>query len=198
MTPYQVGKAYIALKAHFTKDSYDVIRSNGRINYPRAKFEERKDRHRCEKMAINMRDDEIVKFFVANFSRKPDYSGLFDDQSETRYREWCGYIESLSYNYGNEVKSLLLDAKDSQMCYNDVFVGAEGQHPPVLNAYMGKQISIETFIILDRLNRFTDNITVDVVSEDTLRIARKYSPFLKVDLETYDNITRTVREQVFE
>src|SRR6185312_8144624 len=79
MTPYQVGKAYIALKAHFTKDSYDVIRSNGRINYPRAKFEERKDRHRCEKMAINMRDDEIVKFFVANFSRKPDYSGLFDD-----------------------------------------------------------------------------------------------------------------------
>jgi hypothetical protein len=197
MTPIQVCKAYLALKQHFTSDRYDVFKYRGRWSLSREAFDKRKDKGRCEKIARTMTDEEIVQMFVANFTRKADYSGLFDDQTETRYREWLGYNQALSYNFGNEVKSLLTVAQEDGICYNDVFFSSECQHPPVLMAYMGKQISIETFLILDRLNRFTEKLVSDVVTENILRTARKYDPFLKVDLETYDNITRRVREQVF-
>lgn len=199
MTPYQAAKAYMACKLHFQSEKYDIFKYRGRTNLTREAFEKRKDRYRLEKMARDMKDDEIVQFFVANFSRKPDYAGLFDDQSDTRFKQWEAYNQSLAYNFGNEVKKLFEDvvADNSQACYNDAFFSSDGQHPPVLLAYMGKQISIETFIILDRLNSFTEKMVGDVVTENILRTARKYGPFLKVDLEVYDSITQRIREDIF-
>jgi hypothetical protein len=197
MTPYQAAKAYMACKLHFQSEKYDIFKYRGRTSLSREAFEKRKDRYRLEKMARDMKDDEIVQYFVANFSRKPDYAGLFDDQSDTRFKQWESYNQSLSYNFGNEVKQLFEVAQEDGMCYNDVFFSSDGQHPPVLLAYMGKQISIETFIILDRLNSFTEKMVGDVVTEGILRTARKYGPFLKVDLEVYGNITQRIREQCF-
>lgn len=197
MTPFGAYKCYLACKSHFTTNSYDIIKYRGRVNVTRESFDKRKDKFRFEKMARNMNDQDIVHTFVANFSRKHDYSGLFDEQTETRFKEWQRYNQALSYNYGNEVKKLFEDAKDSQMCYNDIFFSSDGQHPPVLLAYMGKDISIETFIILDRLNSFTEKMVGDVVTEGILRTARKYDPFLKVDLEAYGNITQRIRDNVF-
>jgi hypothetical protein len=197
MTPFQCAKCYLALKMHFTTDRYDIFKYNGRVSLSREGFEKRKDRYRLEKMSRQKDDAEIVQFFVANFSRKHDYSGLFDDQSETRFKQWAAYQESLSYNFGNEVKKLFEDAQEDGMCYNDVFFSDEHQHPPVLTAYLGKEISIETFIILDRLNSFTAKMVGDVVTEGILRTARKYEPFFKVDLEVYGNITQKIREHVF-
>jgi hypothetical protein len=197
MTPFQCAKCYLALKMHFTTDRYDIFKYKGRVSLSHEGFEKRKDRYRLEKMSRKMDDAEIVQFFVANFSRKHDYSGLFDDQSETRFKQWAAYQESLSYNFGNEVKKLFEDAQEDGMCYNDVFFSDEHQHPPVLTAYLGKEISIETFIILDRLNSFTAKMVGDVVTEGILRTARKYEPFLKVDLEVYGNITQKIREHVF-
>jgi hypothetical protein len=197
MSPFQVAKCYLALKMHFTTDRYDVFKYKGRVSMSHEAFEKRKDKHRLEKMARNMNDSEIVQFFVANFCRKPDYSGLFDDQSETRFKKWAAYQESLSYNFGNEVKKLFEDAQEDGMCYNDVFFSDEQQHPPILTAYLGNSISIETFIILDRLNSFTEKMVGDVVTESILRTARKYGPFFKVELEAYGNITQRIRDIVF-
>lgn len=198
MTPFGCYRAYLAFKSHFTTKSYDIIKYRGRVSASRESFEKRKDKYRFEKMAKTLNDEEIVMTFVANFTRKADYSGLFDPQTDARYTEYQKYIQSLSYNYGNELKKLFEHAKDSQMCYNDVFFSSEGQHPPVLLAYMGGDISIETFCILDRLNSFTDKMVGDVVTEGILQTARKYDPFLKVDLEAYGTITQRVREHVFD
>ena len=197
MSPLQVCRAFLALKAHFTTDRYDVIKSKGRFSVTTKYFEGRKDRYRFEEMSKTMKDDEIISFFIANMTRKADYYSPLDAQSEQRYRDWQKHNQSLSYNFGNEVKTLFEVAHDDGICYNDVFFSSESQHPPVLTAFMGKDISIETFIILDRLNRFTEKLVSDVVTESILRTARKYDPFLKVDLDTYDNITQRVREQVY-
>jgi hypothetical protein len=198
MTPYQAAQTFMALKMHFTTDRYDIVKYRGRVKMTRENFENRKDKFRLEKLAKTMNDEEIVHYFVANFVSKSDYAGLFDDQSETRYKQWLAHKQSLSYNFGNEVKRLFRDAQEAGLCYNDVFVSSEQQHPPVLVAYLAKEISIETFIILDRLNSFTEKMVSDVVTEGILRTARKYDPFLKVDLENYGNITRRISESVFE
>jgi hypothetical protein len=197
MTPFGAYRCYLAMKSHFTTDSYDIVKYRGRVSAKLEAFEKRKDKYRFEKLARTTPDKEIVEMFVANFSSKPDYSGLFDDQSETRYKKWTAYQQALSYNFGNEVKVLLEDAKSSGLCYNDVFFSSEHQHPPVLLAYLGKTISVDTFVILDRLNSFVDKMVDDVVTRGILRTARKYDPFLNVDLEAYGNINKRVRESVF-
>lgn len=197
MTPFGAYKCYLAFKSHFTTDSYDIVKYGGRVSAKLETFEKRRDKFRFEKLARNTPDKEIVEMFIANFSSKPDYSGLFDDQTETRYKKWTAYQQALSYNFGNEVKVLLEDAKSSGLCYNDVFVSSEQQHPPVLLAYLGKTISVDTFVILDRLNSFVDKMVDDVVTQGILRTARKYDPFLKVDLEAYGNINERVRESSF-
>jgi hypothetical protein len=196
MTPFGAYRCYLAFKSHFTTDSYDIVKYRGRVSAKLETFEKRKDRYRFEKLAKNKSDKEIVETFVANFTSKPDYSGLYDDQTDTRYQKWLGYQQALSYNFGNEIKNVFEDVKKSGLCYNDVFFGT-GQHPPVLTAYLGKQISVDTFAILDRLNSFTEQMGDDIVTRDILRVARKYDPFLKVDMDVYGNITERVREQVF-
>lgn len=200
MTPFGAYCCYIAMRSHFTTDHYDVVKYRGGTSVKRSSFENRKDKFRFEKMARTLSDKEIVETFIANFTRKPTYSGPFDDQTETRYIEWQKYNQSLSYNYGNEVKKLFEEslADNPQMCYNGVFFSSEGVHPPVLLAYLAKDVSIETFVILDRLNSFTNKMVGDVVTEGILRTARKYDPLLKVDLETYDGITKRISKQFFD
>lgn len=198
MTPFDTYQCYLAMKAHFGRDSYDIFKYRGRVSASRESFEKRKDKYRFEKMATSMKDKEIVNFFLANFVQKQDYSGLFDDQSETRYKQWLTRQGSLSYMFGNEVKTLFVGAYESGLCYNDVFFDSDSQHPPVLVEYLGKTISVDTFVILDRINSFTHKMVDDVVTEGVLRTARKYSPFLKVDLEHYGNIIARTREQVFD
>lgn len=197
MTPFGAYRCYLACKSHFTTDSYDIIKYRGRVSAKLETFEKRKDRYRFEKLAKSSSDTEIFQTFVANFVSKPDYSGLFDDQTETRYKKWVAYQQALSYNFGNEVKNLLEDAKSSGLCYNDVFFSSEQQHPPVLTAYLGKSISVDTLVILDRLNSFTDKMVDDVVTKDILRTARKYDPFLKVDLEVYGKLNERIRSDIF-
>jgi hypothetical protein len=195
MTPFGAYRCYLAMKSHFTTDRYDIIKYRGRTDAKQGAFEKRRDRYRFESMANNLTDKQIVETFIANFTRYPRYSGPFDDQTEKRYNDWLKHNQALTYNFGNEVKNLF--EENSQLCYNDVFFSGDGQHPPVLTAYLGQGISIETFVILDRLNSFTQQMVGDVVTEGILRTARKYDPFLQVDLETYDGITQRIREQVF-
>lgn len=197
MTPFGAYKCYLAFKSHFTTDSYDIVKYRGRVRAKLEAFEKRKDRHRFEKMARTNTDREIIDTFIANFASKPDYSGLWDDQTETRYMKWVAYQQALSYNFGNELKTLLEDAKRSGLCYNDVFFSSEQQHPPVLIAYLGKTLSVDSFVILDRLNSFTDKMVDDVVTKDILRTARKYDPFLQVDLEVYGKLNERIRSDIF-
>lgn len=196
MTPFQAARTFLAIKMHFTTDSYDAIKYQGKVKMTREAFEKRKDKYRLEKLARNMTDEEIVNFFVANFTQKLSYSGLWDDQSEARYKEWKKYRTGLMYNFKGEVKRMYEYAIENGMTFEQVFENPHG-HPLVLLAYMGKEISLDTFVILDRLYNFVGKLDDNVVTRDLIRLSKKYSPFLRVDLDTYGNAARTIREQSF-
>jgi len=55
--------------------------------------------------------------------------------------------------------------------------------------YLGKHISIETLVILNKINNYTnklDNVLKDdIIWPDVSRIVKKYTPFLKIDKEKY-------------
>ena len=60
MLPFDCYKTYVAMKSHFTKDSYDYQRYGNRL--PRLKvtsFYKRRDRFFFEKMSRDFPDKEI-------------------------------------------------------------------------------------------------------------------------------------------
>ena len=57
-----------------------------------------------------------------------------------------------------------------------------------------RSISIETLVILNKLNNFTDQLDQDLKDDlvwpDTSRIIKKYSPFLEIKKDKYNEIYR--------
>ena len=55
--------------------------------------------------------------------------------------------------------------------------------------YLGKHISMENLVILNKINNYTDRLDNvlkdDIIWPDVSRIVKKYTPFLKIDKEKY-------------
>ena len=49
---------------------------------------------------------------------------------------------------------------------------------------LGKQVTIETVVILNRLLNFIDDYSDDMILGDTCLLVSKYSPFVKKDTKT--------------
>ena len=66
MSGYQACVLYRALKLHFTTD-YDFNKYKGKVKYTKAQFDKNKHKFVYEKLAKKYSDEELKKFFVANF-----------------------------------------------------------------------------------------------------------------------------------
>ena len=66
MTAFESYKMYVALKLHFTTDSYDYFKFNGKTRVTETNFEKRKDRYFFKKLTNRKKDDEILPYFVSN------------------------------------------------------------------------------------------------------------------------------------
>jgi len=93
-------KTYLAIKNHF-KTSYDYFKYNGRVKVTNESFLKRRDKYFFAKLERRYKKNELVYFFVANFMKDEGmWSGsLVGNESESVYKEWLKYAESLKYNF---------------------------------------------------------------------------------------------------
>jgi hypothetical protein len=184
MTEFQAYKMYLALRAHFQTEDYDVIKSQGRIRASEKSFVGSGKAFSFRRLTKLYKDDEICDFMVANFITGDRWGGVFDADASRTYGDWKRRVESLRYQFGQDLDRLLL--------LGDLFSYNQGEHPIIVREYLGGRISIETLVILDRLTGFVDRF--DAQGVDTLmwpdisRTIRKYRPFLRVELEQYQKI----------
>ena len=194
MDEYSVYKMYLALRLHFTTDNYDVILQKGRVRASRQAYAKRKDLFSIRKIAKSYSDEEVANFLVANFVSGDRWGGMFDLEAGQRYKEWKKRVESLSYNFEQELDNIVNDLEESNLKIKDIFTVSKGQHPYIIKAFLRNTISIETLVILERLNKFTERfdreISDTVVWPDVSRLIKKYKPFLLIDMEKYDAIFR--------
>ena len=194
MDEYSVYKMYLALRLHFTTDNYDVILQKGRVRASRQAYAKRKDLFSIRKIAKSYSDEEVANFLVANFVSGDRWGGMFDLEAGQRYKEWKKRVESLSYNFEQELDNIVNDLEESNLKIKDIFTVSKGQHPYIIKAFLRNTISIETLVILERLNKFTERFDRDisdtVVWPDVSRLIKKYKPFLLIDMEKYDAIFR--------
>ena len=194
MDEYSVYKMYLALRLHFTTDNYDVILQKGRVRASRQAYAKRKDLFSIRKIAKSYSDEEVANFLVANFVSGDRWGGMFDLEAGQRYKEWKKRVESLSYNFEQELDNIVNDLEESNLKIEDISTVSKGQHPYIIKAFLRNTISIETLVILERLNKFTERFDLEisdtVVWPDVSRLIKKYKPFLLIDMEKYDAIFR--------
>lgn len=194
MTPFDVYRSYLALKLHFTTDKYDVIKQQGRVKASKQSFFKRKDLFAIKKISETLQDKEVVDFLIANFISGDRWGGIFDIESKQNYTEWKRRIESMSYTFDKEVL-LLYDQLDTiGLEFKDAFTVKVSEHPIIFKMYLKKTISIETLVILNKLNNFTEQLDIllkdDIMWPDVSRLIKKYSPFLNINKEKYESIVR--------
>lgn len=176
---YNLYIYYLAIKRHFTSESYDFFKYNGKVNANPTSFETRKD-----------------KFFFYTLSKKEDGRGMIlanvindpniwigeieSDKCREIYQDWNKRKQMLSYAFKEELNELDDD-------FNSNIIVTDGQHPKLLKEFTRRRIGVETVIIIDELAncfRYWDkHITDTIVYPSTKTFCRKMRPFIKYDIE---------------
>jgi len=194
MDEFSVYKMYIALKLHFTTDKYDVVKQRGKVKASRQAFAKRTDLFSIRKISKTYSDEEVANFLVANFVSGDRWGGMFDIDAGERYQLWKKKIESLSYNFSQDLDALIAEMEDKNLSLSEIFNVQSGQHPYIIKAFLRKTISIETLVILEKLNKYVEvfdkEITDTIVWPDISRMIKKYKPFLSIDTEKFNGIFR--------
>ena len=194
MNPFEVYKTYLALKNHFTKDSYDYFKYCGKSRASIDSFHKRKDRYFFERMSRQKTEEEIKSYFVANFVECDDSQSLWIGEiirnGETIYKDWLKKNQSLTYLFKTE--SEIFIRKDN---FEDLFDCKNGQHPELLKKYLQKALSLETLVILDVILNYSskfDKKLSDPVWETVGLKIKKYKPFLNIDESKFKQILKGI------
>lgn len=192
--PFDVYKNYLGLKNHFTKDTYDYHRYGGKSRASLDSFYKRRDRFFFEKLSRQKNDTEVVEFFVSNFVTCDDPQSLWIGEivrnGEQNYTDWKKRLQSLSYTFKSEIEEVFTD-KDF-----DAMFKIEGtKHPQIIKEHLGKNISLETFVILNKIIGFKENfdrkLTDPVWKFLSMRI-NKYNSFIHIDVFKFRKILKEI------
>lgn len=173
---YDAYIKYLALKKHFTSDTYDYHKYNGKVRASFDSFSSRNDAFYFAKLA---KHDDYENVLVANMVKNPNCWIRDIVEDDFVYNEWKKKIDSLGYKFKSDLKNLDDDYKSN-------FVSKGGQHPLIITLLLQQKIQLETFTILSHFAKIFDyweqNLLDKFVACDIIRTSRKYYPFLMLDV----------------
>ena len=181
---FDVYKTYLAVKLHFTTDTYDYYKYGGKVNTKLDTFTKRKDRYFFHKLSTRYAEDNILDFFVSNFlsDSKGWIGNLLQNDGKDVYLDFKKRKEAFAYHFKQDCGNIASDFSRRSILFDDGFIPASGQHPRVLRLLIQRKISYQTTIVLNHFLNFTKNwdkeITEKVVwPEISLKVTR-LKPFI--------------------
>lgn len=181
-----------ALKLHFTSDSYDYIKYNGKTNITKTTFSTRKDKYSFYRLSRKFGLTELKDYYVANFlvSDVQWVGDILGPDSEEIYKKWQKRIQSLTYTFENDIIKLL----DKVNVPNELLMVRKNEFPSLMQCAQQGDIAIETLIILDDIMNFfpmwQKEICDDIVWPNFKMKCQKYKAFLHYDKEKYKQILK--------
>jgi len=195
VTDFECFSTYIALKNHFSKKSYDYLKYQGKVTAKKESFLKRKDRFFFERLSRSKTKEQIIDYFVANFTESPDptkvWVGDLKTSGEANYNNWLKRRGSLESIFTEDLKKLL--EKEHLL---DTLVSDKNKHPRILKLLLKKEICLETFIILDDLLFFSKKLNDDDIIWKGIKLrADKYRAFFHYDKSIYVTIIKKCAQQ---
>jgi hypothetical protein len=195
MTAYEVFCLYHSLKLHFTQQSYDYFRYQGKSKVTIDSFEVRKDKWHFSKLSRKFTNkEECVSFLVANFleDEKVWIGSLLTEEADIIFKKRQKVIQSLSYTFENDCLKLFEHNENP----NGLLKVTNGEHPVLLKKTMRKEIEIETACILNMILNFLPNWQTKISDTIIWPIWQtkilKYAPFLPQDTVKYKLLLKKV------
>ena len=194
MTGYETFSLYQALKLHFTQESYDFFKYNGKTNVSVTTFENRKDKYHFYKLSRRLaQKEDMIDFIVANFVEDENawVGSLLLEDAEVNYRKHQKVIQSMSYNFESECRDLFdgLDDPNSILRVGD-------DYPTLLRKALRKEVTIETVCLLNNQMGFVpvwSKKIADTIHWPNYRLKLlKYAAFLPKDDVKYRLILKKV------
>jgi hypothetical protein len=189
MTGYEAFSIYNSLKLHFSSNSYDYFKYNGKSNISIEAFENRKDKYHFYKLSRQNEKEDYIEFLVSNFLIKDSlWAGdLLQEEAIIAYKLRMATIQSLGYKFQNDCQKL----KDSVSSPNELLI-TNGDYPKLLTMTLQKDIHLETLVIMNSIMNFLPmwdkKITDTIRYPEFSRKVKKYVPFLQFDKEKFKNI----------
>jgi len=194
---FNAYKTYIALKNHFTLDSYDYFRYKGKVNVKAQSFLKRKDKFFFEKIENKYKED-LIDFFVSNLvtDQSAWVGTMVGDKAERVFNEWKKKNQSLKYSFREDMVTIRDYMDKNDITFDNIFVCEDEQHPIILKLLISEEITIESFIILDRVLNFIRHINHflldDYIWIEYNKRVRKYSPFISIDKKEYHMVLKNI------
>ena len=181
---FDLYKTYLAVKLHFTTDTYDYYKYGGKVNTKLDTFTKRKDRYFFHKLSTRYAETDILDFFVANFlsDSKRWIGNLLANDGKDVYLDYKKRKEAFAYHFKQDCGNIASDFSRRNISFDDGFIPIRGQHPRLLRLLIQRKISYQTTIVLNHYLGFTKNwdkeITEKIVwPEISLKVTR-LKPFI--------------------
>ncbi len=196
VTPFETYQTYLSMKSHFTNRKYDFFKYGGKSRATMSSFNKRKDKYWFEKTSRKYSDEEILNFLLSNFVNTDTpqnlWIGEIINSGERTYAEWMRRRQSLTYIFKEQSEKLL-----SEIELEELFSCSKG-HPLILKKYLGGEVSLETFVILEKIFSFGkdfDKKLDDPVWESVSLKIKKYIPFININVFQYKKILRELIDE---
>lgn len=190
-----------ALKLHFTSESYDYFKYNGKTNVSKQTFTINKSKYQFYKLSRKYDLDELKNFYVANFIQgKGDWIGDLLQDGDENYTKWQKTQQSLTYTFENDIMYMFDSVDGAEFWHiDDYFKPIDGGWPMLITKMMHDKISLETVCILvdifGCMPKWEKQITEDIIWPTHRRIIKKYTPFIQYDKEKF---TKFLKEKIKE
>jgi len=200
---YDAYCLYISLKSHFNTKSYDFFKY-GKKKIKTNTYLSRSDRIFGDKLAKRYKDQALVGIIVANLLDNNHFwvGDFLSSDSEEVFVQWKKRTESLEYVFKQECDALFDFLEQSKLKFDDMFRCENGDHPILLKFLLRKEVSAETFAILNILvgflSKWNERMSDDPVwSEVGVRYA-KYEKFLAFNEDRKKKFGKIVVDKVKE
>jgi len=184
ITGFKVYRYYMSLKLHFTKDNYNVFETRGYVKGSEQTFLARSDKFLFDRIARTYVDDRtVIQFLVANFAYGNDAAVYDLDEAQSNYIEWQRRKQSLTKVFSNDLAKIMFQVEKNRMNPQNVFEFLSGAYPLILKMFIGKQLTIESMFLLNKLVGYLDmwdNSTMLFWEDDARRI-KKCDGFIKYE-----------------
>ena len=180
---FDVYKTYLAIKNHFTTD-YDYVKYGGKVTAKLETFTKRSDRYFFNKLSKRYNQDDVLDYFVANFSVGDNkwIGNLLDNEGTQNYTKYRKYKESFDYHFRNDCSNIFNDLSNRGISFDDGFLVHNGQHPRILRLLIQRRIHIQTAVIINSVLSFSKawdkEINEKVVWPKISHTIKKLKPFI--------------------
>jgi hypothetical protein len=182
MTGYEVCEMYTALKVHFSQPAYDAFQYNFKTGLKYSTYLERPDKKIFKRLSRTYPTRDLMRFFVAHMIDDPHM--WVGEMSDMHYRKWQGRMDRL-FMVVDEEMNAITKFVEQRGHIKHIFRDARLSNPPILAMARRKEISIETFIVLDNFMGFfpllDKSVMIPFVWESFRHTCTKYRPFVVYD-----------------